>query len=157
MFYGPLNEDSLTTADADVRFVGSAGSWSGLVLASGGDVNGDGYDDILIGMNGDGSPGSVYLFYGPLAGLLSVADADRIWTGEADGDAFGSAVGSVGGHVIVGATRARGEDVNVHGKGATYLLPTTTSLIPSPYPTRQWGFSLKRKTAGGPFVCSVSV
>jgi hypothetical protein len=61
-------------------------------VAPAGDVDGDGYDDVLIGAPGNGSGGKetgrAYVFSGKDGHRLAV------WTGEREGDHFGSAVAS---------------------------------------------------------------
>jgi ankyrin repeat protein len=74
-----------------------------------GDVNGDGYDDVVAtaaAWNNGTRRGRVYLYYG---GMNMDAIPDKIFTGEADGDYFGDGcgVGDVNGDnyadVLVGA------------------------------------------------------
>jgi len=48
----------------------------GSTLTGAGDVNGDGFDDVLIGESGYGITGRVYLYYGSASGLSSTSD----WT-----------------------------------------------------------------------------
>jgi FG-GAP repeat protein/flagellar hook capping protein FlgD/VCBS repeat protein len=89
---------------------GAPGDLFGLAVAGAGDVNGDGYDDVIVGgnQNGGGSTkGVAYIFYG---GSSPNAVADVTLNGFAIGDLFGSAVGSAGdvnrdgyADVIVGA------------------------------------------------------
>src|SRR5262249_6822621 len=56
----------------------------GQSVAGVGDVNGDGYDDVVVGAHGyDGDrfdEGRIYLFYGSASGL----GATPAWTGESD-------------------------------------------------------------------------
>jgi hypothetical protein len=69
----------------------------GWVLDSAGDVNNDGYDDVIIGAygypNGDGK-GRVYIYYGSASGIS--APASVTLTGENTGDEFGGYAASVG-------------------------------------------------------------
>ena len=62
-----------------------------------GDLNGDGVGDLVVsaptaywGGSGISGPGSVYVFLGPVAGDLDVADADVVWTGEGSADQAGT-------------------------------------------------------------------
>ncbi|MCK6531216.1 FG-GAP-like repeat-containing protein [Myxococcota bacterium] len=100
----------LDLATADAVVAGEAEYDSiGLRVASAGDINGDGYDDVLFpGYSDDeGGPnrGAAYLMYGPLSGHVSVASADaKIWgetspayygvtgAGDLNGDGFGDFV-----------------------------------------------------------------
>ncbi|MDP2306526.1 MAG: FG-GAP-like repeat-containing protein [Pseudomonadota bacterium] len=81
-----------------VTWTGDAAEpYFGTVLAGGGDVNGDGYADILVGSPGEtrsGVVGRVHLYYGGPAGPSTVPD--RTWTGEGGFDQFGSSVAFVG-------------------------------------------------------------
>jgi hypothetical protein len=96
------------TGDEIHRFEGAAGSMLGFHVADAGDVDGDGVHDIVSGAPGVG-PGSAFVYSGSTGVVLTTA------VGEADGDAFGSAVGGVGdvdrdgwGDLVVGATAAGG-------------------------------------------------
>ena len=63
----------------------------GAAVASGGDLNGDGHDDILVGAPGAfGSKGRVYVYCGSTSNLLYAVE------GEAIGDRFGASVAVIG-------------------------------------------------------------
>ena len=65
------------TSSADVIIEGSAlGEYTGYELAGGGDINGDGFDDIAIGSpNATGASGAVFVFLG--GGLSGLYETDR--------------------------------------------------------------------------------
>lgn len=66
---GGLGPDG-TPSNADWRADGDVQSASmGSVVASAGDVNGDGFDDVLVAAGSQGAEGRVYLWYGHLAGM----------------------------------------------------------------------------------------
>ncbi|MBN1425739.1 FG-GAP repeat protein [Candidatus Fermentibacteria bacterium] len=103
-------------------------------VASAGDVNGDGYSDVVVGAWGNaGSYGKTYLYLGSASGLSAVAS----WTksGEATSNYFGYSVASAGdvdgdnySDVVVGAYGS----ANYTGKAYLYLgsaagLSTTAS------------------------------
>ena len=67
-------------------------------VATAGDVNGDGYADLVVGAGlYDGWRGKVYVYHGSPAGL-GQSDRNPDWTatGEGDSDRFGQSVGSAG-------------------------------------------------------------
>ena len=80
-------------------------------MGTAGDVNGDGYADVIVGAHfndaGGSNAGRAYVYYG---GPAADAVADLILTGAAAGDLFGYSVGTAGdgngdgfADVIVGA------------------------------------------------------
>jgi len=131
LLHGPLPGGQLDLSTADARFVGeAAGDEAGLRLNGGGDLDGDGYDDLLIGAwkadTGGADAGAAYVVYGPVAGDLSLSAADAVLEGEAAGDFAGNPVAAAGdvdgdgfGDLLVGA---RGNDGADAGAGAAYLL-----------------------------------
>jgi hypothetical protein len=105
------------------------GAKYGYVVASAGDVNGDGYDDVLVGAPLQTQlaekDGAAYLFYGSAYGLSSSAD----WvTGSGyKGSQFGQSLGSAGDvngdgydDVLVGAYRYKNGDLDTE-EGAAFL------------------------------------
>jgi hypothetical protein len=73
---------------------GAAGAEFGASVASAGDVNGDGYDDLVVGAPQDSSAGSAWAFFGSSTGLSATADWSP--TGFQVGSEAGTAVASAG-------------------------------------------------------------
>ena len=99
VFFGPFAGDrSAADADATISAV-NFGDNLGFSVASAGDTNGDGFDDLLVGARSNDAPGiqagQVYLFRGPVHGDLQVSDATAVISGE-DFDELGRAVAGVG-------------------------------------------------------------
>jgi hypothetical protein len=85
---------SIDAADADVTMAGAAGEALGVSVAAAGDVDADGYDDVIVGAHGHGtSLGHAYVYLG---GSAMNATADVTLTGEAATDQFGVSVASAG-------------------------------------------------------------
>ena len=121
-------------ANAEASFIGeNAGDRSGYSVSSAGDVNGDGYDDILIGAshNSDGGQGAgqTYLILGMAVGWAvdtSLSDSDASFIGEDKVAYSGNSVSSAGDvngdgydDILIGAF---GEDDMGINSGKTYLL-----------------------------------
>ncbi|MEC7241961.1 MAG: MopE-related protein, partial [Myxococcota bacterium] len=92
-------------ASADGKFSGEVSQdRAGSAVAGAGDVNGDGYDDLLIGAygqdlgsNGTSNAGAAYLLLGPVSGSKSLSDiADVKFEGETKDDQFGLHLNSAG-------------------------------------------------------------
>jgi len=96
VYYGSLSGLSSTpdwTSESD-----QAGANFGYSVSTAGDVNGDGYSDVIIGAycydNGEENEGMAYVYYGSLSGLLLAPD----WVSESNQtDAqFGTSVSTAG-------------------------------------------------------------
>jgi hypothetical protein len=136
IFYGGPGMDTT----ADVTFTGETSIDTinfdfGASVASAGDVNGDGYSDVIIGARGYlTNTGRVYIFYGGASisdkDLSAGATADVTLTGGTTGDALGASVSSAGdvngdgySDVIIGA---RGYSAgNTTGRAYIYYGGTT--------------------------------
>ena len=113
------------------------GDQSGSSVASAGDVNGDGFADLIVGAPGADTnhinSGASFVVFGKQSGFasnvklsaLDGTDGFKI-NGEAEGDQSGSSVASAGdvngdgfADLIVGAARA---DPNGSGSGASYVI-----------------------------------
>ena len=123
VFYGgPRSDDR-----ANLIFTGaSAGDSFGFSVAGAGDMNRDGYADVIVGAYhndaGGSDAGRAYVFFG---GAKPDDRPDLILTGEAAGDAFGYSVAGLGdangdgfSDVIVGAY---GNDAGGSAAGRAYI------------------------------------
>ena len=136
LFYGPVS-GSLSATSADAIIFGADFNEVGRAVAPAGDLNGDGFGDIILGTDiaGIGSRGQVFIFNGPLSGQRSVTTADATITGSFDNESFGASVamaGDVNGDgindVIVGAPRFPLNGVDT-GRAYVFYGPISGSLI----------------------------
>jgi hypothetical protein len=106
IFYGGSSMDNSPDVTMDGE---AAGDYFGQSVSQAGDVNGDGYDDVIVGAYYQGATdvGRAYIFYG---GSSMDNNADVTFTGEAASDRFGCSASSAGdvnndgfSDVIVGA------------------------------------------------------
>jgi len=73
----------------------SVGDALGTSVNAAGDVNGDAYDDAIVGVfGGNSGAGQAYVYYGSATGLSATPGA--VLNGEASGDAFGSSAATAG-------------------------------------------------------------
>ncbi|GDX80612.1 hypothetical protein LBMAG42_24230 [Deltaproteobacteria bacterium] len=127
---GPVSGE-LSLADADAWFVGeAAGAAAGTSVAGGGDVNGDGFAELLVGAPGTAGDrayaGLAYLVNGPAIGAFDLFNADARLAGESGAAFAGHAVAGAGDadgdgddDVLIGAY---GDDGDGALAGAAYLL-----------------------------------
>jgi hypothetical protein len=118
-------------ANSDATYSGESTFDYAAALSGACDVDGDGYDEIVVGALGDddagSSAGAAYLIYGRAAPTsTSLAGADAKFTGEAAGDFAGGSVACVGDvdgdsldDLLVGA---RYNDGAASNAGAAYFI-----------------------------------
>jgi MYXO-CTERM domain-containing protein len=132
----PIAIDPVLTT-ATVTISGDAASSFGESVHAAGDVNGDGFADVIVGASAwSGSTGRVYVFCGSPEGLATTAAATL--EGSSISDAFGSAVSSAGDldhdgfdDVIVGApgwSSGTGQALVFRGSAAGVESAATTVL-----------------------------
>jgi hypothetical protein len=136
---------------------GQASAWLGNCVSSAGDVNGDGYDDVIVAAykydNGETDEGRVFVYHGGPSGLSATADwtaeSDQGWAyfgysvsgaGDVNGDGYDDVI--VGAHSYDNIESGEGRAFVYHG-GATGLSPTAAWTAES---DQAWAY----------FGCSVS-
>lgn len=129
--YDESASSALSTADGLVVGVDTA-SFTGYSVAVAGDVNADGYDDVVIGAPeqntaGDAS-GAVYIIHGPITGTVYAYAADATIAAENADDYLGAAVAGAGdvdndgrADIVIGAPL---DDYSASNAGATYVVPS---------------------------------
>ena len=139
IYYGSAT--GLETAASWTESLGQANARFGGSVATAGDINGDGYADVIVGAsefdNGEPNEGRAYVYFGSASGLSAAA----VWTEESDqaGAYYGASVGTAGdvngdgySDVIVGA---RGYDNGETNEGRVYVYHGSPSGVS---PTHGW-------------------
>lgn len=141
IFFGSASlAATIDASAANSKLIGeAAGDNLGTGIASG-DVNNDGFDDSIIGAQGEGSggasAGAVYIFYGAtsITTPIDASAANVKITGEDAGDLLGESVASGDvnndgiADIIAGA---RSDDTGGSGAGAVYFIYGSTTLAAS--------------------------
>jgi hypothetical protein len=130
---GVLDEDQLVASD------GYASASFGASVTSGLDLNGDGYDDLVVGAREQDAYGTVYVYYGTASGLDRSTEVVLSSPTAADAD-FGDSVASAGDvngdgydDLVVGA---RLDSSAAFEAGAAYLYPGAATGVSSSTATR---------------------
>jgi hypothetical protein len=130
IFLGPMGSSSeVGSSIADAKLLGEeSGMQAGLYLSSAGDMNADGYDDVIIGcaFGIEGYEGRIYIVNGPISGEFDLGDADTIFEGENEDSYAGRAVSNTGdvnndGYDDI-LINAQGEDRDGEEDKYTYLI-----------------------------------
>jgi Putative metal-binding motif/FG-GAP repeat len=126
----------VSLSDAVARLRGASGADHAGAALSGGDLNGDGYSDLLVGAAGSDlrgtDAGAAYLHLGPVSGDVGLNTGDVLVLAEGSNDNVGISVcladdltGDGVGDLLVGAT-GQG-DGGFESRGAVYLLSGAAS------------------------------
>jgi len=135
LFLGPVS-GSMRLSTAAATFWGEGFSYAGTSMAAAGDLDADGFDDLVIGAWAAGDDhsvqGATYILHGPFSGSTDLVDADMTFLGET-GDCSGRGVAGIGDadadglpDILVGA---RGDDGGGEDAGAAYLLLSGGALL----------------------------
>lgn len=131
----PAAAEQISAAELGVVAGTVPDSDTGYAVASAGDMNGDGYDDVALGAPsaGDSGEGAVYILLGQSV-RFDEADVSTAlqFTGETEGDQLGSKVAGIGdinadGYDDVAVT-AQYYDTSEHSAGAVYIIYGQASL-----------------------------
>jgi len=152
----PVTIDPLATSPAWTKDGGQATANFGYSVATAGDVNGDGYSDVIVGApnydNGQSNEGRAFVYLGSASGLA----ASPAWTEERNqmNAYLGSSVATAGdvngdgySDLIVGAY---GYDASIYGGAAFLYLGSAAG--PAGYPN----WSAVANQASADFGCSVA-
>jgi hypothetical protein len=137
---------------------GSLGGMFGFKVSSAGDVNGDGYDDVIVGepeARFGSTWGQVSIFLGSVSGLPSSPSMILYQTGDLSIVRFGSAVSSAGDvngdgfdDVIIGMPGANGPGLVYLYMGSSSGLSSTPALVLNGLPTSLARFGASLAGAG---------
>ena len=160
LYYGPLSAGTLATSDADVAFEGYWSGYTGTALDVVGDVDGDGYTDVLVGApNARNSSwswvvysyaGASYVWRGGDRGSTVVVPATVDPTDDADGDGYtedGGDCDDTDASVYPGATEVCDNDLDDDCDGVDLWCLASGSVSVAADPTLQSATNYDHGTA----------
>ena len=140
----------VSSSASETRTGDSAGDWFGVAVAGAGDVDADGYADLIVGAHAwNGITGRAYVFHGYSSGLS--ASADTTLSGIDPLDNFGRAVDGAGDvdqdgydDVVIGAFNGGSAfgSVAVHHGSATGVSAAATTTVVGPAYGSKFGQSV---------------
>jgi hypothetical protein len=139
IFSGPMSVSGSASSVGTIITGESAGDEAGSATGSGGDFDGDGFADIIIGAlrsdYGGTDAGSAYLVTGPVTSDMNLSAADHRWDGFEDDDQIGGGVSVA----FAGDTNNDGlDDLIIGGQyddtaadlaGAAYIILGTSGTV----------------------------
>jgi hypothetical protein len=140
LFHGSSSGPSTTATTIITRLAGGPNTPGfGVSVGCAGDVNGDGYADVVVGDDrADGNRGRALVYLGGSAGVATVPAVDLPSTNATQGDQFGYSVAGAGdingdgfGDLVVGANAV---NTDRFGRASIYL-GSETGLNPTPLRT----------------------
>ncbi len=128
---GPITGESQVSDSGYYLYAGYSSENAGYAVSGAGDVDNDGYDDVLVGAYYSSAylsyAGTAYLVMGPVTADMSLSTADAAFYGEVSSDYAGVSVGGGGDvdsdgfdDVLVGAYYA--DPGSLYSAGAVYLI-----------------------------------
>jgi len=140
LYYGPLSGNHDLTIAPNIFLGNGSEDHAGFSVSGAGDVNADGFSDILIGADYansiNGRTGKVYLIHGPTSGIVDLVDANAVFNGENPDDRAGTDISDAGDvdadgydDALIGAPR----HLNDRGEmtGRVYLMSGTLTGVKS--------------------------
>jgi hypothetical protein len=124
---GPITGTATVTTVVDATLTTASSEDLGDALDIGGDIDGDGIGDVLVGAPSASGGGRSYMLLGPLSGAVTVSTAyDGYFSGTTSNDYFGRAVAFAGDHDGDGlddfAVGSAGEDDGGSAAGSAWLI-----------------------------------
>ena len=152
--FGTVDLSNLASTDGFIIQGADRGDWTGQSVSSAGDMNGDGFNDVIIGAAGGADkgdfPGNAHVIFGKASGFGTIDLANPLGAdgftiqGDAIGDFLGTRVSDAGDingdgfdDIIVGARRGddgsynAGEAYVIFGKGSGFGTVDLSSLAPA--------------------------
>ncbi len=170
LFHGPLPATLNASEAAAIISAQAFGDNLGFAVASGGDVNNDGFDDLIVGARSNDAggiqAGRVFLFYGPVSGHVNATSADAIITG-APFDELGRAVAPAGDpngdgfdDILIGTDIAgggfEGQVFLFHGPlTGNRLAATADAIITGSFPNESFGVAVAAGDLNGDGIVDV--